>query len=179
MNRRLVRGDRPYGHPSNKLEGLQQGSADIIGYYSYSRALAVDIYFDIIGNMEQSFAVTALAALAQDSRLAIFRYLVGRGPEGAAAGLIGATLGLPLPTLSFHLGQLKQAQLVRCQRAGRSLIYAAEFTAMNGLVAYLTENCCGGRPDLCAPACAPGECDPATETEGANDGQALPRKSVG
>ena len=107
--------------------------------------------------MESSSAVTALAALAQDSRLAIFRYLVGRGPEGAPAGLIGATLGLPLSTLSFHLGQLKQARLVTCRRAGRSLIYAADFVAMTGLVAYLTETCCGGRPELCSPACAPPE----------------------
>ena len=129
--------------------------------------------------MEPSVVVTALAALAQDSRLAIFRYLAGRGPGGAPAGLIGATLGLPLPTLSFHLGQLKQARLVTCQRAGRSLIYAADFTAMNGLVTHLTETCCGGRPELCAPVCAPGECNPTTEPEGANDGQTLPRKSVG
>jgi len=127
--------------------------------------------------MESLSAVTALAALAQDSRLAIFRYLVGRGPDGAAAGLIAAQLGLPLPTLSFHLAQLKQSGLLTCRRAGRSLIYAADFAAMNGLVAYLMENCCGGRPDLCAPVCAPGKSE--TGKRGANDGQAVSRQSVG
>jgi ArsR family transcriptional regulator len=106
--------------------------------------------------MERSNAITALAALAQESRLDIFRLLVQAGTDGLPAGRIGERLGLPSATLSFHLSQLKQAGLVTCRRDGRSLIYAAEYAAMNGLLAYLTENCCQGDAsacgiDLCAP----------------------------
>ena len=95
-------------------------------------------------------ALAAWAALAQESRLAVFRHLVAAGPAGAAAGQIGAKLKLPLSTLSFHLKELKIAGLVVSRRDGRSLIYAANFAAMNGLLAYLTENCCAG--SACAPA---------------------------
>lgn len=102
------------------------------------------ICFDNIGNMEKESVLTGLAALAQESRLDIFRLLVERGPDGLAAGDIGARLGLPAATLSFHLKELRRAGLVTCRRAGRSLIYAADFAAMRGLVGYLTENCCGG-----------------------------------
>lgn len=106
--------------------------------------------------MERSDAIAALAALAQDSRLDIFRLLVQAGADGLAAGRIGERLGLPSATLSFHLNQLRQAGLVTFRRAGRSLIYAAEYPAMNGLLAYLTENCCQGDPAACGiPACDP------------------------
>lgn len=101
--------------------------------------------------MKKSTAVVALGALAQETRLEIFRLLVQRGPDGLAAGEIGDRLGLPSPTLSFHLNQLRFAGLVTSRRASRSIIYSANFKAMNGIVAYLTENCCGGKPDLCAP----------------------------
>ena len=94
--------------------------------------------------MEKSEAIAALATLAQDSRLDIFRLLVQAGVEGMAAGQIGERLGLPSATLSFHLNQLKQAGLVTFRRDGRSLIYAAEYVAMNSLVSYLMENCCRG-----------------------------------
>jgi DNA-binding transcriptional ArsR family regulator len=104
--------------------------------------------------MEKIDAVSALAALAQESRLDIFRLLVQCGPDGIAAGQIGERLGLPPATLSFHLNQLRHAGLVTFRREGRSLIYAAEYPAMNGLVAYLTENCCGGAA-VCAPVCTP------------------------
>lgn len=90
-------------------------------------------------------AVTKLGALAQESRLAAFRLLVEAGPAGLPAGAIGERLGLPGPTLSFHLAQLKQAGLIGCRRDGRSLIYAADFAAMTALLAFLTENCCVGR----------------------------------
>lgn len=111
--------------------------------------------------MEKSNAIAALAALAQDSRLDIFRLLVQAGGEGMAAGQIGERLGLPSATLSFHLSQLKQAGLVTFRREGRSLIYAAQYAAMNDLLAYLTENCCRGAPD----GCGVGVCDPcAPET---------------
>jgi ArsR family transcriptional regulator, arsenate/arsenite/antimonite-responsive transcriptional repressor len=102
--------------------------------------------------MEKKSAVAALAALAQDSRLDIFRLLVQVGPEGLPAGGIGERLALPAATLSFHLSQLKQAGLVAFRREGRSLIYAAEYAAMNGLLAYLTENCCQGDASACDPA---------------------------
>lgn len=106
--------------------------------------------------MEKMDAITALAALAQETRLDIFRLLVQAGPEGVAAGQIGAQLGLASATLSFHLTQLRHAGLITCRRESRSLIYAAAFPAMNALLAYLTENCCQGDAAACAiPACRP------------------------
>ena len=92
--------------------------------------------------MEMTRAVGALAALAQDTRLRIFRTLVPRGPEGLTAGRIAQRLDLAAPTLSFHLAKLEQAGLVRCRPDGRERIYSADFAAMRGLVDYLTENCC-------------------------------------
>ena len=99
-------------------------------------------------------AIAALAALAQETRLDIFRLLVQAGQEGLPAGQIGERLGLPSATLSFHLTQLRQAGLVTFTRQGRSLIYAAEYEAMNALVGFLTENCCGGDRSACAPGIA-------------------------
>lgn len=110
--------------------------------------------------MESSTAVTQLSALAQDSRLAIYRLLVAKGAQGLAAGDIAARLDLPAPTLSFHLAQLKQAGLVTCRRESRSLIYSADYAAMNTLLGFLTENCCGVQAELCAPAAE--ACDDAT-----------------
>ena len=108
--------------------------------------------------MKKSTAIAALAALAQETRLEIFRLLVQKGPAGLPAGAIGERLGQPSPTLSFHLNQLRFAGLVTSRRESRSIIYAANFKAMNGLLAYLTENCCGGRPEMCAPdACVVAE----------------------
>jgi len=100
--------------------------------------------------METSKAVSALGALAQENRLEIFRLLVQVGPEGMAAGLVAEKLGLAPNTLTFHFDRLRFAGLVTVRREGRSMIYAARFDAMNGLVAFLTENCCQG-----AEACAP------------------------
>ena len=102
--------------------------------------------------MKKSAVIAGLGALAQDTRLDIFRLLVEAGPEGIAAGEIGRRLGLPSPTLSFHLSQLRFAGLAASRRQSRSIIYRANFAAMAGLVDYLTHNCCGGRPGLCAPA---------------------------
>ncbi len=106
--------------------------------------------------MESSHIITALLALAQEHRLAVFRHLVQCGPEGAAAGAIAAQLGLPASSLSFHLAQLERAGLIIRVRKSRSLIYSADFAAMNGLVGYLLENCCGGAgcasPALCPPS---------------------------
>lgn len=111
--------------------------------------------FDNIGTMEKSDAIVALAALAQDTRLDVFRLLVQAGPEGLPAGRIGDVLGLPSATLSFHLNQLRHAGMVNFRREGRSLIYAAEYATMNALLSYLTENCCGGTDAACAPAWTP------------------------
>ena len=100
--------------------------------------------------MKNAHAVEALAALANEHRLAIYRLLVQAGPEGRAAGAIAEKLGLPASSLSFHLAHLTRAGLIEQRREGRSLIYSADFAAMNGLVGFLTENCCGGAS--CAPA---------------------------
>jgi ArsR family transcriptional regulator, arsenate/arsenite/antimonite-responsive transcriptional repressor len=111
--------------------------------------------------MEANQAVTAMSALAQQSRLAIFRALVQAGPAGLAAGIIGDRLGLPWATLSFHLKELKQAGLARCRREGRSILYSADYAAMAALVAYLTENCCR---ESQAPCCAPAQTKSARRT---------------
>ena len=94
--------------------------------------------------------IKALSALAQEHRLALFRLLVQAGEPGMAAGAIAAALAVPASSLSFHLAHMERAGIVQRLRRGRSLIYSADFTAMNGLVGYLTENCCGG--GICAPA---------------------------
>ncbi len=99
--------------------------------------------------MERLEAIAALAALAQETRLDIFRLLVQAGPGGLPPGRIGERLGLAAATLSFHLNQLKHAGLITVRREGRSLIYMAEYDAMNGLLAYLAENCCQGDPAGC------------------------------
>ena len=99
--------------------------------------------------MEKTDVIAALAALAQESRLDVYRLLVQAGAGGLPAGRIGDRLGLPSATLSFHLNQLKQAGLIGCRRDGRSLIYSARFDRMNALVDYLTENCCGAGPSAC------------------------------
>jgi ArsR family transcriptional regulator len=106
--------------------------------------------------MEASNAVAALAALAQDTRLEVFRLLVQAGPEGMAAGQVAEKLQLAPNTLTFHFDRLKGADLVTVRRDGRSMIYAARYETMNGLIAFLTENCCQGAG--CAPEAA---CKPA------------------
>lgn len=99
--------------------------------------------------METKSVIDALAALAQESRLAVFRLLVQAGPEGMAATRIAEQLGIPPSSLSFHLKELTHAQLVTQTKAGRSLIYSANFPVMNSLLGFLTENCCGG--NVCSP----------------------------
>jgi ArsR family transcriptional regulator, arsenate/arsenite/antimonite-responsive transcriptional repressor len=104
--------------------------------------------------MKSKDAVGSLAALAQDSRLAIYRLLVKRGPEGFAAGELAERLKVPGPTLSFHLKALSQAGLVTTRRQSRFIYYSANFERMNDLVGYLTENCCSLGSD-CGTSCAP------------------------
>jgi DNA-binding transcriptional ArsR family regulator len=106
--------------------------------------------------MEKMEALDSLAALSHATRLDIYRLLVEAGHGGLPAGVIADRIQLAGPTLSFHLNHLKHAGLVECRREGRSLIYTADFGRMNGLVAYLTENCCQGDPAACGlPECAP------------------------
>jgi ArsR family transcriptional regulator len=94
--------------------------------------------------VEKQDAVAALAALAQETRLDVFRLLVRAGREGLSAGEIGEALGIPAPTLSFHLKELRSAGLVCCERDGRSRIYSPDFAVMNRLLSFLTQSCCRG-----------------------------------
>jgi DNA-binding transcriptional ArsR family regulator len=105
--------------------------------------------------MEKNAALAALGALAQETRLDLFRLLVTVGPEGLPAGVIANRLGVLPASLSFHLQQLAHAGLIAQRRLGRQLIYSAEYGAMNELLLYLTENCCG-RDAVVAPVCEPG-----------------------
>ncbi len=104
--------------------------------------------------MKSDTAIKRLSALAQDSRLAVFRLLVKAGPDGVAAGDIARKLEIPANTMSAQLLTLSNAGLVRARREGRSIIYAADFAAMSELLVYLTEDCCGGKPEVCAPLAA-------------------------
>ena len=104
--------------------------------------------------MDEKRAIAALGALAQETRLALFRLLVTAGPAGLRAGVIAERLGVQPSSLSFHLAQLVHAGLITQRRLSRQLIYSAEYGAMNALLANLTENCCG-REAVCAPVCDP------------------------
>ena len=104
--------------------------------------------------MEKTDIIAALAALAQDNRLDVFRLLVKAGPSGLAAGQVAKALGIPPNTLTFHFDRLRQAGLIAVRRESRSMIYTAQFDTMNGLVGFLTENCCQGVADECGPSCA-------------------------
>lgn len=101
--------------------------------------------------MKIDLAVAALAALAQKSRLSIFRLLVQTGKEGLSAGVVGEKLGIPPATLSFHLKALTHARLIKLRTEGRYVIYSANFAEMDRLIAYLTEHCCAGDASQCAP----------------------------
>jgi len=105
--------------------------------------------------VEAGKAVAALGAVAHEHRLAIYRMLVERGPQGLAAGEIAERLGMPPSSLTFHLQALQRAGLIAKRREGRQLIYSADFTTMNALVSFLTENCCAGSGETCAAGCKP------------------------
>ena len=115
--------------------------------------------------MRKPQALGALTALAQEHRLDTFRLLVQAGPDGMPAGEVAAALGLPPNTLTFHFDRLREAGLIRVRREGRSMIYAAQYDAMNGLLAYLTENCCRGAPGKCVDAA----CSPASSKRRAKE----------
>ena len=106
--------------------------------------------------MERKAAIAALSALAQETRLDVFRLLVALGPAGLPAGVIAERLGVLPSSLTFHLNLLHRAGLISQTRRSRQLIYAAEYGAMTDLLAYLTENCCGTGTN-CAPACSPAD----------------------
>jgi ArsR family transcriptional regulator, arsenate/arsenite/antimonite-responsive transcriptional repressor len=112
--------------------------------------------------------IAALSALAHEHRLAIYRMLVEAGPAGMSAGIIAERLGVPPSSLTFHTQALVRAGLATQRRLSRQLIYAADFAAMNTLVSYLTENCCGGEA-VCGPVCAPAR--PATAAKSAGRGK--------
>jgi ArsR family transcriptional regulator len=119
--------------------------------------------------MEKKAAIGALGALAQETRLDLFRLLVTVGPDGLPAGVVAERLGVLPASLSFHLAQLVHAGLITQRRLGRQLIYSAEYGAMNELLAYLTENCCC-QGASCAPVC-----NPATAFTTGESDEALPR----
>ena len=110
--------------------------------------------------MDAKHAVTALAALAQESRLSIFRLLVEAGATGLSVSEIGASVRIAPATLSFHLKELAHAGLVSARQDGRFIYYSASYDAMNGLLAYLTENCCARDGVACEPQCKPQSCTP-------------------
>lgn len=115
--------------------------------------------------MDRQSAVQALGALAQETRLVAYRLLVQAGPSGCPAGALAEALAVPATTLSFHLAQLVSAGLVVPQRKGRSILYSADFSRMNALLAFLTENCCGSGQVACVTACVPYPSSPQSETE--------------
>ncbi len=104
--------------------------------------------------MEERQALAAFGALAQETRLRILRLLVVAGPEGLAAGVIADRAGVTASNVSFHVKELERAGLVAARRESRSIIYSVDMGALNGLVRFLMEDCCGGRPELCRPALA-------------------------
>ncbi len=121
--------------------------------------------------MESNKIIAALEALAQEHRLAVFRSLVQAGPPGLTPTSISETLDIPAPTLSFHLAQLKRTGLVTVTRQGRSLIYVAAYDTMNGVIEFLTENCCAGA------GCAPASCAPMKKAkEKAHETSTRPRR---
>jgi len=105
--------------------------------------------------MKTPDVIEALGALAHEHRLAIYRLLVQRGPEGLSAGVIGQRIGLLPSSLTFHLQNLQRAGLIAHRRESRQLIYSVDFSVMNGLVGYLTENCCGNSSTDCSASCVP------------------------
>ena len=125
------------------------------GKYHGLAPLIAGHYFDIFRTMKSTDAIESLAALAQESRLAIFRMLVKRGPEGYTPTELGEKLNVTSPTLSFHLKELQRAGLLDVRRDGRFLYYRPNFAHMNQLIGFLTENCCTLADKGCGPECAP------------------------
>lgn len=112
-------------------------------------------HFHDFGIMKSANVVRALSALAQETRLAVFRLLVKRGPDGYTPSELSERIGIPAPTLSFHLKELQRADLLQVRREGRFLHYSANFAAMQGLIDFLTEKCCSLAETECDSTCAP------------------------
>ncbi len=111
--------------------------------------------------MDERQALSAFSALSQETRLRILRHLVIAGPEGLAAGTIAEKVSVSPSNVSFHLKELEQASLVTARRDARSIIYAVAFEAVSDLIRFLMEDCCSGRPEICAPALAAAQCRPS------------------
>jgi DNA-binding transcriptional ArsR family regulator len=109
--------------------------------------------------MQDRQALAAFAALAQETRLGIVRLLVRAGPDGMPAGAIAAAAGVSPSNVSFHLKELERAGLVAAHRAARSIIYSADYEGLRGLIGFLMQDCCSGRPEICAPVLAAASCD--------------------
>lgn len=124
--------------------------------------------------MREDQALSAFAALSQEYRLRIVRLLVEAGPEGMPAGVLGEKLGAGSSKMSFHISHLEQAGLVRSHRDGRLIIYAVEVATLSGLIAFLLKDCCGGRPEICAPAFAEAEGESPIKCSGREDPKPLP-----
>ena len=118
--------------------------------------------------MKEKQAVPAFAALAQETRLAIVRRLVKEGPDGLPAGEVAAAVGVSPSNLSFHLKELERAGLVEARRQARSIIYSADFEGLRDLIGFLMKDCCGGRPEICAPVLADPCCTPAKSRKRVN-----------
>jgi DNA-binding transcriptional ArsR family regulator len=129
--------------------------AQIVPDYRQAEWLDHDLYFDKYRNMKALDVVKALSALAQESRLAVFRLLVKRGPEGFTPGILSEKLSIPAPTLSFHLKELQNAGLVDMRRESRFLYYSARFDRMKDLVGFLTDQCCSQANEACDADCKP------------------------
>jgi DNA-binding transcriptional ArsR family regulator len=119
--------------------------------------------------METADAVTALSALAQETRLEVFRALVRAGPTGLAAGEIATSLGVAPSTLSFHLAHLERAGLLRSTRQQRSIVYTADFDGTRALLTFLTEDCCNGHPEICGDLGRAASCSPKKSTRKAKE----------
>jgi DNA-binding transcriptional ArsR family regulator len=145
-------------YAKGKVERARHGNSPTC-QFDYTR----NIELKADGIMESKQAVGALAALAQESRLAAYRLLVQAGPGGLAASRIAEALGMPPSSLSFHLKELSNANLIVPRHEGRFVIYAAQFDTMNALLGFLTKNCCGGAPCSLngSPVCEPGASTPS------------------
>ncbi len=115
--------------------------------------------------MDERQALSAFGALSQETRLRILRMLVVAGPEGMAAGAIAEKAEVSASNVSFHIKELERAQLVRSRRDSRSIVYTAEYDALSGLIRFLMEDCCSGRPEICTPAIEASCCAPASGKE--------------
>jgi len=114
--------------------------------------------------MDERQALVSFGALSQETRLRLLRMLVVAGPEGLAAGVLAERAEVSASNVSFHLKEMERAGLVSTRRESRSIIYRAEFEALSGLIRFLMEDCCSGRPEICMPALAAACCDPAKDT---------------